>query len=211
MITDDFINLLARDARVRPVRAVQLWLPVAIALALSAVLMAVTVGIRDDLLLLTHSPLFWFKLAFLGSITIVGWRAVLAVSTPGATGEYLRLALTLALLALAVVAVVMVLQADAVVRPQLLWGTTWKWCSIIIAAMSMPMYLATLRLMRRRAPTHLRLAGADAGFSSGAAAALIYCLHCPELAPSFVGVWYIIGICIPTAAGALMGRNMLAW
>jgi hypothetical protein len=61
------------------------------------------------------------------------------------------------------------------------------------------------------APTRLRLAGAAAGFAAGAVGALVYSVHCPELAAPFLGVWYLLGILIPTAVGALLGPRLLHW
>ena len=61
------------------------------------------------------------------------------------------------------------------------------------------------------APTHLRRAGALAGFASGASAALVYALHCPELAAPFIGTWYVLGMLIPTLAGALLGERLFRW
>ena len=65
--------------------------------------------------------------------------------------------------------------------------------------------------MKELAPTRLRLAGATAGLAAGSAAALVYCLHCPELAAPFVGFWYVLGMLIPAAAGALIGPRLLRW
>jgi RNA polymerase sigma-70 factor (ECF subfamily) len=65
---------------------------------------------------------------------------------------------------------------------------------------------------RQRLPIiHMTPAGAVAGLLSGAVGALIYCLHCPELAAPFIGFWYLLGILIPTAAGALFGPRLLRW
>jgi hypothetical protein len=82
---------------------------------------------------------------------------------------------------------------------------------LLIALLSMPLFIAALRVMRGLAPTRLRLAGAAAGFAAGATAALVYCLHCPEMSPVFVGFWYLLGMLIPTALGALIGPRVLAW
>ena len=30
-------------------------------------------------------------------------------------------------------------------------------------------------------------------------------MHCPELTAPFIGVWYLLGMLIPTAIGAAMG------
>ena len=51
----------------------------------------------------------------------------------------------------------------------------------------------------------------SAGFAAGATAALVYCLHCPEQAAPFLGVWYLLGMLIPTATGALLGDKLLRW
>jgi len=65
--------------------------------------------------------------------------------------------------------------------------------------------------IRGLAPTRLRLAGAAAGLLSGAVGALVYCLHCPELEAPFLGFWYLLGMLIPTAVGALLGPRLLRW
>jgi len=46
---------------------------------------------------------------------------------------------------------------------------------------------------------------------AGALATLVYALHCPESAAPFMAVWYVLGIAIPTVAGALLGRRVLRW
>ena len=71
--------------------------------------------------------------------------------------------------------------------------------------------MATLWAMKGLAPTRLALAGAGAGLLAGALGALVYALHCPELAASFLAVWYVLGIAIPALAGALLGPRVLRW
>jgi hypothetical protein len=65
--------------------------------------------------------------------------------------------------------------------------------------------------MRGLAPTRLRLAGAGVGLLAGAAGAFVYAFHCPELAAPFLGMWYLLGMAIPTALGALLGPRALRW
>jgi hypothetical protein len=36
-------------------------------------------------------------------------------------------------------------------------------------------------------------------------------VHCPEMAAPFLGFWYILGMLIPTAVGALLGNRLLRW
>jgi len=65
--------------------------------------------------------------------------------------------------------------------------------------------------MKGLAPTRIRLAGAAAGLSAGAGAAVVYSLHCPELSAPFIGFWYLLGMLIPALVGALLGPWLLRW
>jgi len=40
---------------------------------------------------------------------------------------------------------------------------------------------------------------------------LVYTFHCPELAAPFLGTWYVLGMLIPTALGAIIGPLVLRW
>jgi hypothetical protein len=77
--------------------------------------------------------------------------------------------------------------------------------------LSVPVFGSTIWAMRGLAPTRLRLAGAAAGLLAGTTGALVYCIHCPEMATPFLGFWYLLGMLIPTAAGALSGPRLLRW
>jgi hypothetical protein len=74
-----------------------------------------------------------------------------------------------------------------------------------------PVFRCQLLGNARFAPTRLRLAGAAAGLFSGAVGAVVYCFHCPELDAPFIAFWYLLGILIPAAAGALLGPRLLRW
>jgi hypothetical protein len=65
--------------------------------------------------------------------------------------------------------------------------------------------------MKGLAPTRLALAGAAAGLLSGSIGAAVYALHCPEMAPPFLGIWYLAGMLIPAAAGMVAGPRVLRW
>ena len=65
--------------------------------------------------------------------------------------------------------------------------------------------------LRGAAPTRLALTGAGAGLLAGALATLAYALHCPEMAAPFMAVWYVAGMAIPTALGAVLGPRVLRW
>lgn len=211
MKTDDFIAMLAKDGAVRRRPPLVTWSPVAIAVVLSAVLMAATLGVRPHLEQWAGAPLFWLKCGFVAALAAVGLRAARTAAIPGARFGGLPWLLAAAMALMAAAAAATLLGADTGARAQQFWGSTWRTCPFLIAFLSLPIFAAMLNVMRGLAPTRPRLAGAIAGFAAGSTAALLYCLHCPELAPSFVAFWYLLGILIPTAAGALIGRAVLAW
>ncbi len=103
------------------------------------------------------------------------------------------------------------LRADPARRGEMMLGETWATCPTNIAMLSAPVFVASLWALRDWAPTRLRLAGAAAGLAAGATGAAVYTLHCPELAAPFLGIWYALGMLIPTALGALIGPRVLRW
>lgn len=213
MKTDDLIEMLSTGPDVavarRPAgRNVMLVLG---ALLLSGLLMAATLGLRPQLAQAAMMPAFWLKVVFSMAIAGAGWVAVRRLSAPGARTAMLPLLVAVPVVLVWCAAALVLAQAAPEVRAGMFWGSTWRYCPALIALMALPVFAATLNIMRDLAPTRLRLAGAAAGLSSGGAAALVYCLHCPEMSAAFVGFWYLLGMLIPTAIGALIGPRVLAW
>jgi hypothetical protein len=213
MKTDDLIDMLATGPdvavkRAAPGRNVLLVLG---ALLLSGILMAATLGVRADLAQEAMLPAFWLKVVFSLALALAGWGATRRLGAPGASTATLPLLVAAPVVMIWMVATLAMLQAAPEARAEMFWGSTWRYCPLLIAIMSMPVFAATMTIMRQLAPTRLRLAGAAAGLASGAAAAVVYCLHCPEMSAAFVGFWYLLGMLVPTAIGALLGPRVLAW
>ncbi len=110
-----------------------------------------------------------------------------------------------------VLALVALSGADAPQRAELFLGQTWNTCPLNIAVLSLPVFAPALWGMKGFAPTRPALAGAAAGLFAGAAGAVVYTFHCPELAAPFLGTWYVLGMLIPTALGAVIGPRVLRW
>ncbi|HEX5344157.1 MAG TPA: DUF1109 domain-containing protein [Duganella sp.] len=211
MKTDDLIDMLAAGADAPPSRRAGVLPLLAAGLLASFVLLLVLLGVRPNLLEELTWPAFWSKLTFSLALAAAGWLAVRRLSTPGARTAVLPFAVSAPVLAMWLAAAVVLLQAAPEARAALFWGSTWRYCPLLIALISLPLFAASLAIMRKRAPTRLRTAGAAAGFAAGAAAAAVYCLHCPELSIVFVGFWYLLGMLIPAAVGAMIGPRVLAW
>ena len=96
-------------------------------------------------------------------------------------------------------------------RLALVMGKTWLSCAFNIAWVSTPILLGMLWAVKGMAPTRPAWTGASAGLAAAAAGAVVYALHCPEMQAPFLAVWYMLGMLIPTAAGALIGARLLRW
>ena len=213
MKTDDLVMALATgEVRVQRHADVHRY---AVAVCLggfaATLLMLSLLGVRPDLGVAVRLPMFWVKLGYVACLAVASFIAVLRLSRPGAHIGGASVALAVPLLAMWALAASVLAGADAAQRLGLLLGATWKVCPILIAALSMPLFIANLWAMRSLAPTRLTLAGTTAGLLSGTVGALVYCLHCPEMAAPFIGSWYLLGMLIPAGIGAVLGRHVLRW
>ena len=213
MKTDDLIDMLASgpDVRMNAPRTGPDLLRLLAGLGASVLLMLATLGMRAHLWQAFATPAFWIKFVFALALAAGAGLAARRLAVPGASLRHAPLFVGLPLLAIWLLAAIVLWQAAPDERAALLWGRTWRVCAPLIAMISLPVFGAALLVMRRRAPTRLRLAGGVAGLAAGAAGAVVYCLHCPETSPVFVGVWYVLGMSVPAAIGALVGPRVLAW
>lgn len=214
MKTDDLIGMLATDAgpvdsRVGSRRVVA---SVAAATVVCLLLLIPWLGLRPDLESAVGGMAFWWKQIFTLSLAVAGFIATLRLARPGVPlGRTALWILAIPLLAIWISSAYLLFSAEPKLRAQMLTGVSWATCSRYIVMLSLPVFIATLWSMRGLAPTELRMAGAAAGLLSGAVAAAVYCLHCPEVQPPFVAVWYVLGIFTPVAVGALIGPYVLRW
>ena len=205
MKTDEFVALLAAGSG--PVEAGAPTRRIVLALAggglISFLLMATLLGVRTTLWQDAPQPMLWVKFAFVTALAGAGLVLARRLSCPGQPVARPLQMLATPVLALWVLAATVLLAAEPAARPALVLGQTWQDCGYRIAALSAPVFVAVLLAMRGLAPTRLRLAGA--------AGALVYAMHCPELAAPFLAVWYVLGMSIPAALGALIGPRVLRW
>jgi hypothetical protein len=213
MKTEDLITMLATGAGAVQPPLVGLRFSGVMALGFtgSLLLMISTLKFLPDLLTALTLQNVWIKLVFTGSIAVISLIAAVRVSLPGRkAGSILKL-LLIPIVGIWGIGFFELVSATPDQRVGLIFGQTWAVCSVLIAMLSIPVFVALLGTMRNLAPTKLRLAGAIAGMCSGATGAFVYCLHCPELDIPFIGTWYLLGMLIPTAAGAIIGRSVLRW
>ena len=177
----------------------------------ATLLMAILLGVRPDIDAAARLPMFWIKLAFPASIAVASLVAASRLSRPGARLGGTPAAIVAPVLVIWLYAAWVLLGAPPAQRAALVMGRTWEYCLIGIPMLALPVFAAALWAMKDLAPTRLTFAGAAAGLLAGAFAALVYALHCPEMEAPFLGVWYVAGMLIPAAAGALLGPLVLRW
>jgi hypothetical protein len=213
MKTQDLIQLLAADTLPVPRRAAPRSLALALlaGLPLAAVVMLLGYGLRPDLRLAVQWPMFWMRLLFPAVLCLAAFFVLQRLARPGARVGASWLGLAIPVLLLWGLAAVVLGAAPPGTRVAMVLGQTWRSCSLNIALISLPVFVAVFAALRGLAPTRPALAGACAGAMAGGAAAAVYALHCPELAAPFLAVWYVLGIALPVGAGALVGPRLLRW
>ncbi|MGO9444308.1 MAG: DUF1109 domain-containing protein [Thiobacillaceae bacterium] len=213
MKTHDLVTLLAANEGIvdRHAAARRYAAAVGAGAAAATLMMLCLLGVRHDLAEAIRLPMFWVKAGYVGFLAVASLLAVLRLSRPGRRLDWVPFALAVPVVLMWALAINVLADAEPMQRAGLLLGATWAVCPFLIAMLSVPMFVATLWAMQGLGPTHLRLAGAAAGLLSGAIGALVYCLHCPEMEAPFIGSWYLLGMLIPAAAGALLGRRILRW
>jgi hypothetical protein len=213
MTTEELILALSADLKPVSVYAVlqRLGTGVLIGLLVSTPLVVTGLGVRPDLTLAVYGIPFWMKWAYTVSL---GAGAIFTLSR---LARPARESLTvLWILAFPVLALIGCAAQELANTPldhwHALWiGNSWMSCPRAVLGLSVPIFLGLLWSFRSLAPTRLWAAGAVAGLASGAWAATIYGLHCPESSAIFVLTWYSLGILLATGLGAVLGPFVLRW
>ena len=213
MKTDDLISMLANGVEAVEPNALQRRYVTALGWGAfgATLLMALWLGVRPDMVKAVALPMFWMKLAYPGVLLAGALLAVLRLSRPGTQLGRAPLVMAAPVLAIWLMAAWILMQATPAGRDELIFGVSWSVCPAYIAALSVPVFVAVMWAMKGLAPTRPVVAGAAAGLASGSMGALIYALHCPEMAAPFLGIWYLLGMLIPAVAGGVLGRWLLRW
>lgn len=213
MKTDELIALLSDDPVPVPRHGIERRFALAALAGLGGglVLMLALYGVRPGLAQDVALPMFWGKLLFTALLAAGSVAVLRRLARPGMGPGHGLVLLALPPLVLWGLAAVVLAQAAPAERLPLVLGSTWRTCPFNIAALSVPAFVAGFWALRGAAPTQLAWAGAGAGLLAGALGALAYALHCPEMAAPFLAVWYLVGLALPTALGALLGPRLLRW
>jgi hypothetical protein len=213
MKTDDLVDMLARGMTApEPIHpSARITAAIAWGIAGAALGMALLLGVRKDLVEAAALSMFWVKVFLPGSLAVIAFYAVRRLAIPGLSSARALSLLGLPIALVSVLGLASYASATAGERSGLLWGDTWYLCLICVPLLSVPLLVALFRVLKELAPTRPMVTGAVAGLLAGAVSAAIYALHCPELAPPFIAVWYSLGMATTALAGAFAGHYLLRW
>jgi hypothetical protein len=213
MRTDDLISLLATDTQPVPSHTASRRFGTGLILG-AIVSVALTLwifGMRQDIGLMLHTPLFWAKVTFPVITGAGALMTLLRLARPGLTPGRGWMFSGVAVIALWACGLSIYLGAPEAQHAALLWGVSWRTCPFNILLLSVPTFAGAFWAVKGMAPVNLRRAGAAAGLVASSIATIAYCLHCPEMGVPFWAVWYVVGMAVTTAVGALLGPKLLRW
>jgi hypothetical protein len=213
MKTDDLIKAMVADtASVSPPISRTLWLALLAGTALAAAEFFGLLNVRSDFAYaITHEPRFIFKFVFTLGLAIPALLLVLRLARPDGQAGGIKALLVLPLILLAI-AVGLEMQAVPAEHWQVsAFGSMPGACMKYIPMLSIAPFVAVFLALRHGAPSNPTAAGAAAGLLSAGIGAALYATFCVDDSPMFLAIWYVAGISVVVAIGAILGNRLLRW
>ncbi len=203
MRTDSLVDRLSQN--LRPVRPRSIKREALLLLVLGAIEVAAFLGMgfmRPDMPMAMEAPSFWWKLASMGLIAVVGAGVALVSADPVRSP---RRGLRWMLACIAVIfATGWLIDAAGDGVAELVHRLDWTHglqCVWKMVALSIPPAIVLGGLIRRAAPTDRSGTALAAGLASAAWGAFVFVFACPSDDPLYIAVWYTVGCSIVTILG----------
>ena len=211
MKTEHLIDALARgvEPAEKPRWRRNLAVTLLAGLAVAVALVAIGLGVRPDLGA-ARMPVM-LKALFSAAAAAVMLPLALQLMKPGRPLGW-RIGAVALFVAVCAVATIVALMGEMPERRFEAWmGGAIPWCVVLIPILAAPTAALLTWFMRAFAPTRLTLTGAAIGALSGGVGAMAYAMYCPTDSVAFVTTWYVLGIAVCAALGALLGAKLLRW
>jgi hypothetical protein len=194
MSNDALIDKLVGD--LRPVSRPKFGPQIVILLALAAVELAGFLALgtmRPDIGAAIGLAAFWWKMAGLGILAIMGAEVALRSFSPESSPRKGLRRWALALAGIVFVGVVIDLAGQGLdgLAARLMWRMGVE-CLTVMTVLSVPPVLALGLMMRRGAPTDHPASAAAVGVAAAAWGAFIFAFHCPSDDPFYIVFWYAL-------------------
>jgi hypothetical protein len=209
--TDQLIDVLARgvEAAEKPRGRFNLAITLLVGLVVAVAFVAIGLGVRPDIGA-ARVPVM-MKAMFSAVTAAVVLPLALQLMKPGRPLGW-RIGAVMLFVALCAACVVIALMGEEPGERMAMWmGNGVPWCVVLIPVLAAPTATLLVWLMRAFAPTRLTLTGAAIGALSGGIGAMAYAMYCPVDSAAFVMTWYVLGIALSAAIGALAGAKFLRW
>lgn len=208
----DTIDMLVGDLRpttgFSPVRGLAF---VAVAALATIALVAITMGLRPDILSGRIDPLFLIANGLLLVLGAAAASTAVTMASPQVGnnhGGWRWAAATAALLPLTVLALI----ASGNMAPPAEWmGPSDRDCLVHGLGFGTVAAIVLTGWVRRGAPASPARAGLLIGVASGSIGMLGFALHCPLQSLYHAGVWHAAPILVAALAGRLAGPRLLRW
>lgn len=213
MRTDDLISLMS--ASNQPVDTGWLrrstWLAALAALALTVMLLVLSIGVRTNLASAMATTPVIAKFLFGASIATIALILFQRSLRPGLKPKRLLPLVAIPVGLVAAWALLTLAQAPAEQWQALVFGRYWRSCLFNMPLYALGPLVALLWLARRGAPVDRSLTGLCAGLASAGLSVMAYALHCPDDTIPFLATWYTLAVALVTIFAALVFPRLLRW
>ncbi|MCY1170635.1 Negative regulator of sigma F [compost metagenome] len=194
MSNDALIDKLVGD--LRPVPRPRLGPQIVILLALATVELVGFLALgtmRPDIGAAIGRAAFWWKMAGLGVLALIGANVALRSFSPVSSPRKGLRRWALALAGIIFVGVVIDVAGQGLdgLAARLMWRMGVE-CLTVMTVLSVPPVVACGLMMRRGAPTDLQASAAAVGVAAAAWGAFIFAFHCPSDDPFYIVLWYAL-------------------
>jgi hypothetical protein len=204
---------LARD--LKPVRRRSVGFDMAAMALLAAVQLALVLGfgaMRPDMRMAMAQPSFWWKLASLGTVALVGAITAILSFDPAASPRRGLRAIAVLLAACLLSGGLLDARGEglAALGARLDWQSGLQ-CAAKMALLSLPALCGLGLFMRRGAATQPGPTALAVGLASASWGAFVFVFACPFDDPFYIAVWYALGCGLVTLAARLLLPVLTRW
>jgi hypothetical protein len=205
---DHLIADLRPVSVLRPAGAVLLAMS---ATSIAAAAMALTYGLRPDIIAMTPHPMVLLRAGMLLLLGTAAFVAVIGSARPSVGNGHSGWAWALAAALLFPVTAALMLISAGELPVGALAPRIGGYCLAVGGGSALLIGAALTFWLRKGAPTALNRAGWLVGLTAGSFGTFVYSLHCPMNTIYFIGLWYSLAVGLASVAGRLIVPRIIRW